>query len=267
MNDGKIFCGVINVILYFSATGNSQYVAEQISAATSDKMISIRQAIASGEKFFTLAENEAFGLVTPTYFAGLPSIVRNFLDEMKLQVAGGKHYVYLGATFGGNQGNIRTETTAAFQKLGLELNASFGVCMVDNWLPYFDLTDEKYLREAEAKVEPNTREVVEKISRHELDQLPKSFSDEEGEKYRALYETLRHTEKFSVNEKCIGCGKCVRQCPLKVIALKDKHPVWTKELCTLCLGCLHACPVNAINFDGKTEGRGQYHNPRVRRIV
>ena len=254
------------MILYFSATGNSQYVAEQISLATNDRLVSIRQATASGEKIFTLAADEDFGLVTPTYFAGLPTIVQDFLADMKLEIAGGNHYAYLVATFGGNQGNIRGAAESAFQKLGLELKASFGVCMVDNWLPYFDLTDEKYLREAEAKVEPNTRAVVEKISRRELEELPKSFPDEEGAKYRAIYESLRHTEKFSVNAKCVGCGKCARQCPLKVIEIKDKHPVWTKATCTLCLGCLHACPVNAISFDGKTEGRGQYKNPRVKKI-
>ena len=130
------------MILYFSATGNSQYVAEQIAAATNDKTVSIRQVLDKQE--FTLADGENFGLVTPTYFAGLPTIVRDFLDGMKLQIAGGNHYAYLVATFGGSQGNIRGEVEAAFKNLGLELSASFGVCMVDNWLPYFDLTDEKY---------------------------------------------------------------------------------------------------------------------------
>ena len=255
------------MVIYFSSTGNSQFVAEQIAAATNDKVISVRQAVKNGEKDFTLAENENFGVVMPTYFGGFPSIAKEFFEQITIKVEGENHYSYFVATCGGGAGNFPTIAEKTLQKFGLKLDAEFVIFMVDNWTPFFDLTDKKYLQEAESKVEPALKEIIEKISRQEKIQIPASISDEESEKRYAMYENLRYTKNFTVNENCVGCGKCARQCPLKVIEIQNKKPVWTQEKCALCLGCLHVCPKNAINFNNQTEGRGQYLNPRIKKII
>ena len=251
------------MVIYFSSTGNSQFVAEQIAKATNDKTVSIRQ----GAKTLTLAEGENLGLVLPTYFGGFPSIAKEFFNELKIDVEGENHYTYFVATCGGGSGNINVEAEKTFNKFGLLLNAAFAIFMVDNWTPFFDLTDKNYIQTAEAKVEPALKEIIEKIISRKIVPMDKSISDEEAAKRYAIYEDLRHTEKFTVSEKCVGCGKCAHQCPVQAIEIQNKRPTWIKKLCTLCLGCLHACPVNAINFNHQTEGRGQYHNPRIKKIV
>ena len=255
------------MIIYFSSTGNSQFVAEQIAAATNDKVISIRQVLNGGEKNFTLAENENFGVVLPTYFGGFPSVVKEFFEQIKINVEGENHYSYFVATCGGGAGNINLEAEKNLQNFGLKLDAEFVIFMVDNWTPFFDLTDKKYIEQAESKVEPALKEIIEKISRQEKIKIPASISAEDAKKRYAIYENLRYTKNFTVNEHCVGCGKCARQCPLKVIEIQNKKPVWIKEKCTLCFGCLHVCPKNAINFNNQTEGRGQYHNPRIKKII
>lgn len=191
----------------------------------------------------------------------------DFLNAIKISATGGEHYAYLVATFGGSPGNISLDAEAAFKKFGLNLSASFGVKMVDNWTPYFDLTGKNYVQSAESEVEPQTQAVVAQIVSKAAAKIPPAISNEVYTERRAFYETLRHTEKFTVSEKCVGCGQCARQCPLSVIKIENRRPVWAKKMCTLCLGCLHVCPKKAINFDGKTERRGQYHNPRVKKII
>ena len=62
------------MILYFSATGNSEYVARRIAAETGDIAVSItdcykKQIFSFDEKCKTL------GIVSPTYSWGLPVIV------------------------------------------------------------------------------------------------------------------------------------------------------------------------------------------------
>jgi ferredoxin len=48
--------------------------------------------------------------------------------------------------------------------------------------------------------------------------------------------------------KCLGCGDCVKNCPIGAISLdKDGLAVVDKENCTGCLKCANACPNEAIS--------------------
>ncbi|MBD3183379.1 4Fe-4S dicluster domain-containing protein [Candidatus Poribacteria bacterium] len=49
-----------------------------------------------------------------------------------------------------------------------------------------------------------------------------------------------------VNENCIECGKCRRECGLGAIP-EDPRKYWPQE-CTECMSCRDVCPVNAISF-------------------
>lgn len=52
------------MILYFSATGNGKYIAEQIAAETDDKAISIVDCIREGKYLFK--DEKILGIITPT---------------------------------------------------------------------------------------------------------------------------------------------------------------------------------------------------------
>lgn len=62
------------MIFYFSATGNSKYVALKVAAETKEEPIAISDCVRKQEFIFEIKDQERIGFVTPVYFWGLPSI-------------------------------------------------------------------------------------------------------------------------------------------------------------------------------------------------
>ncbi len=68
---------------------------------------------------------------------------------------------------------------------------------------------------------------------------------------------------FSVSDKCISCGQCVKLCPRQNIKMENGKPRFGTN-CAQCLGCLQYCPKNAISIGRITDRREHYHNPKVK---
>ena len=76
---------------YFSATGNSKYVAERIAGALGDEVRSIQGC--DGR----LSRPGVIGFVTPTYAWGPPEIVKRFFSALVAEQPG---YAFFFATYG-----------------------------------------------------------------------------------------------------------------------------------------------------------------------
>ena len=66
------------MVLYFSATGNCKYVATRLAKAFDEESVSIPECTGRNRYVF---EDKTIGVVSPTYFWGLPSIVKEFLEK------------------------------------------------------------------------------------------------------------------------------------------------------------------------------------------
>lgn len=57
---------------------------------------------------------------------------------------------------------------------------------------------------------------------------------------------------ISVNHtKCIQCGLCENNCPMKAISLKSGKVVIDNSLCISCMRCVNNCPTNSILVNKK----------------
>ena len=127
------------MICYFSATGNSKYVAQRISSAIREESVSIE-----GLDPTTLSGEKVFGLVTPVYYWTLPKIVARFLEQIKLD---DPEYVFLVITYGTTTGACRANATKILSKNGVNVDAAFDIRMPDTWTPMFDLSDPQFVAE------------------------------------------------------------------------------------------------------------------------
>ena len=71
---------------------------------------------------------------------------------------------------------------------------------------------------------------------------------------------------FFTTDQCIGCGKCVKLCPLNNITLKDKVPVWGDH-CTHCMACIGNCPAEAIEYGTITQKKEPYNFGKYRHLL
>jgi glycyl-radical enzyme activating protein len=60
-----------------------------------------------------------------------------------------------------------------------------------------------------------------------------------------------HPELFYTPHLCIGCGKCVDDCPAGAHAMADKMHVFDRSRCVSCLKCVERCPSRALEAAGR----------------
>lgn len=249
------------MIIYFSATGNSKYTAERIACGVNDTTVSMTSCMKNGQFKLHLGEGEALGIVSPTYAWGLPGIVKEFLQKLELDRT--PSYIWFAATYGTTPGQTGYFTNEILKEKNYPVSAYFSVKMPDTWTPAYDLSNQAHVKEINEKAEPQIDFILNQIKNRTKGDfmqrkvpvlIAKCF-------YNMEYDSMRKTSHFAVEDTCIGCGLCVKNCPVSAIDLLDKKPIWNKERCVMCLSCLHHCPKFAIQYGKRTKNHGQYIHP------
>ena len=249
------------MIFYFSGTGNTRWVAEQIAKAIGDELVYIPDAIRDGKYDYTIDEKETIGFCFPTHGWQPPRIVREFISKLKVEL----RYCWAVTTCGDNMGETMTILNKDLAKFGLRASAMFSVIMPESYvcLPfmYTDTEEKEHQKIATARQQlPHIIECIRErrtgVVELEKGATPRLYSYVIGGYFNARMIT---DKKFMVDEDvCIKCGKCAKVCPVDNI--QGTPPEWIHNgRCTSCLACYHYCPTHAINFGKITRKRGQYY--------
>ena len=60
-------------------------------------------------------------------------------------------------------------------------------------------------------------------------------------------------QKLYTASKCIGCGECVKVCPLQACELTEEGIRTNADLCDVCGKCAEVCPAKATEMSGQYE--------------
>ena len=256
------------MIFYFSGTGNSAWVAQQLAQQLNDRLCFIPDEL-KGEANYKLRANEKLGFVFPVYAWRVPKFILKFIRRMKVENVS---YVYFVATCGDDSGRMDHYFKRAAQRKGWKVACGFSVIMPEAYvsLPGFDVDDKlkenRKLREAKTRLDDMANNPLQFLTYQH-----RWWSQHLGWFFNTF---LMSHKPFHTNGNCNGCGKCAKVCPLHNIEMKAHpekpadpetmasplRPLWHKD-CVGCLRCYHSCPQRAIEYGRFTKGKGQYLHP------
>jgi NAD-dependent dihydropyrimidine dehydrogenase PreA subunit len=240
-------------IFYFTATGNSLYVAKRIGG----ELYSIPQMIKEGKFEF---EDEAIGLVFPCYGFGVPRLVKEFIQKSRLQAS----YFFAIMTYGNTAASGLQHMEQIAMKPGIKFNYTNEILMIDNFLPVFKMEDQ-LKKENSKKIEEKLGLIIMDIANRENKLIRKGLlSNILSKGGQRLGERLSFNygrKKFIVQDNCNSCKVCEKVCPASNIRV-EKKPEFAHQ-CEMCFACIHHCPANAIHLKSE-KSTARFINPHVK---
>ena len=140
------------MILYFTATGNSRWIAELLAEAMHDTAVSIVDCLKQGSIPAGLSTADRLGIVFPVHSWYAPRVLIDFLSQLRLPDC---CYRYAVCTCGDDMGKGMNRLAEHFP-----LDAAWSVAMPNTYVPMFDLDDEALCRK---KIE-NARHAIASIA-------------------------------------------------------------------------------------------------------
>ena len=240
------------MIFYFSATGNSRWVAQQLTALMGDVLFNIADSLKEGCLPALPEGTERVGVVFPIHSWYVPAPVLDFLKKLEMPAS---VYRYAVCTCGDDAGKGISRLAKHFS-----LDAAWSLQMPNTYVPMFNLDAPEVAREKVQEARACLPHIAEAVQKKE----------HVWEVYEGGYPWLKTyvvqplfthyyigTKAFQVDDTCISCGLCEKNCPVSAIRLVEGCPVWS-DACIHCMACLHGCPEKAIQYGKGTRKKGRY---------
>lgn len=247
------------MILYFTGTGNSEFVAKRISERTGDEAVDLFEKIRDKD-YSRIKSERPFVFVVPTYGWQIPHIVRDWIGHTGF---GGCRKAYFVMTCGGDNGNAGAHIEKLCAKKGFSYMGCVSVVMPENYIAMFHAPEKEEAVQIIQKAMPEIDAAAEAvIAGQKLPEKKCTAADSLKSSLvnAVFYPVFVHSRKFYATDNCVGCGACEKVCPLSNVKLTDGKPVWGDN-CTHCMACICRCPKEAVEYGKKTEGKPRYRCP------
>ncbi len=245
------------MIIYFTGTGNSRYVAKRIARSLDDELLCINDRI-KNESIASVDAGERLVVVTPTYAWRIPRIVSDWIEKTELKSVKKVWYVM---TCGDSNGNADAYNSRLSNSKRWEHMGTFRIRMPENYIAMFSVPGVNEASRIVGVAEHQIDKAIKLIASNEV--FPKrkrTIRDrlESGIVNDVFYPLIVKAKDFKADSNCTGCGCCVRLCPLNNVSLVNGKPHW-KSNCTHCMACIAYCPSRAVEYGKKSIGKPRYN--------
>lgn len=253
------------MIIYFTGTGNSKYVADAIADRLNDEAVSANQYIKE-EKKGTFESDKPFVFVFPVYLSTSPTIFREFIKSSEFI---GNKDAYFVPTCASAAGSVPNAMSDMCKEMGtLNFKGSKKVPMPQNYIALFKMFDKEKQDECYKNSSAVIDGICEKITKGEnLDDPMASGFEYWGTKLVEVWynSSFTKTKSFYATDACVDCGLCAKLCPTNSIEIKDGKPMWTSKVCIHCMACINHCPQKAIEYGKASIGKERYVCPSYKK--
>ena len=247
------------MILCFSGTGNSRYVAEFIADKLGDTVVDLNEKIKNGDRS-PIAVNGRLVIATPTYAWRIPRVVTEWIEKTDITATDGVWFVM---TCGGEVGNAEKFNKLLCAQKGFDYKGTAQIVMPENYIAMFPVPDETEARQVIKSSITDIEKAAHIIASGEpLPQRDTGIMDHiKSDIVNPLFYAIAvKSKKFYTLDTCSGCGLCVRVCPLNNISIEDGRPMWGSS-CTHCMACICRCPQEAVEYGRASIGKPRYTCP------
>ena len=240
------------VMIYFSGTGNSKYIVDYLGNKLKENNHNV--------KIYNIEQNPIIPIDTDLLVIGGPIYAGNVPEKLirwvlrNVPESSANSIVY-STSAGLINANGVDSLAKKLSKKGYNILAKETYLMPRNF--YFGKYPKNTKDEVDKMLEDVNRQLDELVDKICLDTLSSKEFENKGVLGKDLLaETFSVMSRFmgksfSVDDNCIKCGICVKNCPENNINFdKDKNIRFSNK-CMLCCRCIHNCPKNAINYKGK----------------
>ncbi len=244
------------MVIYYTGTGNSRFIAEIIAEKLNDTLVDATELMKQG-KHGKFESQVPYVFVCPTYAWQMPRVFVNFIKRSKFS---GNKFVFFVMTCGSDIGNAEKQIMELCEEVDFKFKGVKEIVMPENYIAMFTAPEETEAKRIIAKAVVSARKAADIIGENKyFPHIEPSWMDKakSGIVNDVFYKYVISSKKFYATDKCVGCRKCVLECPLDNIKMVDGKPQWGNQ-CTHCMACICKCPMEAIEYGKHTKGKRRY---------